>query len=119
MRKAIEKAIRETLVLTNPQSIGFAVDKIVALYELKKKAFVFTNTNTNASIYNFAGQDFKAITGYDHNACIPYDKVFEIAQSIFEKGLNVMIYNLPDGRDNEKYKKQIILFVDDKRFIPR
>ena len=29
----IEKAIRETLVIENPQSIGIAVNKIIKLYE--------------------------------------------------------------------------------------
>ena len=117
MRKAIEKAIRETLVLVNPQSVGFAVDKIIGLYEPKNK--VIASADKKASIYNFAGQDFKSITGYDHNSYIPYDKVFEIAQSIFEKGLNVMIYHLPEGSDKENNKHDVILFVDDKRFSPR
>jgi len=33
MDKEIEKAIKETLVISNPQSIGIAVNKIKALFE--------------------------------------------------------------------------------------
>ena len=71
-----------------------------------------------AVIFYFAGQNFKPITGFDHNSEIPYDRVFEIQKDIFEKGLNVMLYHLPKGNDNDK-DIRIILFVDDKRFTSR
>jgi hypothetical protein len=34
MKKEIEKAIRETLVISNPQSIHLAVDKILLLFSV-------------------------------------------------------------------------------------
>ena len=33
MKKEIEKAIRETLVVSNPKSIKYAVNKIVSLFK--------------------------------------------------------------------------------------
>lgn len=65
-----------------------------------------------ATIFYWAFQNFEKITGYEHGQEIPYDKIFEIAQEIFNTGLNVMIYH---HNDNEN----ITLFVDNKRFTQR
>ena len=64
-----------------------------------------------ATIFYWAFQDFEKITGYKDRQEIPYNDVFQIAQEIFAKGLNVMIYHKTDGG--------ITLFVDDRRFTQR
>jgi hypothetical protein len=62
-----------------------------------------------ATIFYWAFQKFEEITGFVDREEIPYDRVFEIAQEIFNKGLNVMIYH-------KSIEGDIILFVDDERF---
>ena len=49
---------------------------------------------------------------YAHNQEIPVEDVFKIAQEIFDKGLNVMIYR-------HKENDNITLFVDHMRFQQR
>lgn len=63
-----------------------------------------------AFIYYFYSLSLSKITGYEHNSEIPYDKVFAIAEEIFNKGLNVMITQHSNG---------ITLYVDDKTFKQR
>ena len=46
-----------------------------------------------ATIFYWAFQDFEPITGYKDRQEIPYEDVFEIAQKIFNEGLNVMVYH--------------------------
>lgn len=70
-----------------------------------------------AIIFYFAGQNFKPITGYDHNSEIPHDKIFDIQKEIFEKGLNVMLYHTNGSNTDNDVK--VILFVDDRRFTSR
>jgi hypothetical protein len=43
MKKEIEKAIKETLVITNPQSIHLAVKKILLLLDDTKKSYDHKN----------------------------------------------------------------------------
>jgi hypothetical protein len=43
MKKEIEKAIRETLVISNPQSIHLAVKKILLLLDDTKKSYDHAN----------------------------------------------------------------------------
>jgi hypothetical protein len=43
MEKQIEKAIRETLVISNPQSIHLAVKKILLLLDDTKKSYDHAN----------------------------------------------------------------------------
>jgi hypothetical protein len=43
MEKQIEKAIRETLVISNPQSIHLAVKKILLLLDDTKKSYNHAN----------------------------------------------------------------------------
>lgn len=64
-----------------------------------------------AHIYYWACQNFKELTGYEHDQEIPVEDVYAVMASIFEKGLNVMLYHSSD--DN------ITLFVDNKRFGQR
>ena len=67
----------------------------------------------SAIIYYWAGGHHLAKrTGYEHNEEIPVEKVFEIAQEIFDKGLNVMIYR-------NKINDNITLFIDHLRFQTR
>lgn len=66
-----------------------------------------------ATIFYWAGgYDIAKQTGYKHNEEIPTDMVFKIAQEIFDKGLNVMIYR---NKDNDN----ITLFIDHMRFQTR
>lgn len=65
-----------------------------------------------ATIFYWAFQNHESITGYADRAELPYDKVFEIAQEIFDKGLNVMVFH-------NNVEGSITLFVDDRRFTHR
>lgn len=64
-----------------------------------------------AIIIDFVNCDLERKTGYANKQEIPVEDVFKVAQEIFEKGLNVMVYRTSD--------KKTILFVDNKRFTPR
>ncbi len=66
-----------------------------------------------ASIFYWAcGYSIATQIDYAHNQEIPVEDVFKIAQEIFDKGLNVMIYR---SKDNDN----ITLFVDHMRFQTR
>jgi hypothetical protein len=47
MEKQIEKAIKETLVISNPQSIHLAVKKILLLLDDTKKVMTMQTININ------------------------------------------------------------------------
>jgi hypothetical protein len=75
--------------------------------------------NKKAIIYNYHGQDFKSITGHDHNSEIPYEKVFEVAKDVFEKGLNVMVIQT-SAKDKEAWGAVgAVLYIDDRNFKQR
>ena len=65
-----------------------------------------------AIIFYWAFENFEPITGYKDRQEIPYEDVFKIAEEIFYKGLNVMVYQ---NRD----QNYVTLFVDDRRFTQR
>lgn len=62
-----------------------------------------------ATIFFWAFEDFEKITGYKDRQEIPYHDIFSIAQEIFSKGLNVMIYH-------NTIEDNVTLYVHDKRF---
>ena len=62
--------------------------------------------------YWAGGYDLAKRTGWFHNQEIEVDEVFAVAQEIFNKGLNVMIYR-------NKINDNITLFVDHMRFQQR
>lgn len=64
-----------------------------------------------AIIIDFVDCNLEKKTGYNHKQEIPIADVFKVAEEIFGKGLNVMVYRTNDNK--------VILYVDDKRFISR
>lgn len=69
-----------------------------------------------ALIYYYHSQNLKSITGLEHNSEIDYYKIFEIAQEVFNKGLNVMIVHTKVSDDNDILG---ILYIDDRNFKQR
>ena len=64
-----------------------------------------------ASIFFWAGNDFEEQTGYAHKQEVSVNDIFTIMAFIFGTGLNVMLYH--------SSPKEVIIFVDDRRFGQR
>lgn len=60
-------------------------------------------------IFNYHLPDMKQQTGYDHKEIVNRN-IFEVSQELFEKGINVMLYNSTEIP---------ILFVDNGKFRQR
>ena len=65
-----------------------------------------------ATIFFWACQDFEKETGYRHKEEVQIEQIYVIAQHIFEKGLNVMLYHQTNSDET-------FIFVDNKRFTQR
>ena len=65
-----------------------------------------------AIIFFWASQNFEKETGYKHKQEVQYEQMYIIAQQIFEKGLNVMLYHQPNSDET-------LIFIDNKRFTQR
>lgn len=62
-------------------------------------------------VFYWASNRLEEKAGYKHNEVLPEGTdLFETAKDIYEKGLNVMVYN---SEEND------IIFVDNKRFQQR
>jgi hypothetical protein len=66
-----------------------------------------------AQIYFFAGNKFNNLR-YQHLEEIPAWQVWDVAQEIFNEGLNVMITHSSHGGE-----QKVILYVDNKNFKQR
>lgn len=69
MENKIKKAIQETLVISNKQSIHIAVEKIIKLYNKKHSSIIemFENSIANVSDYIEDNADIELSQKEEHN----------------------------------------------------